>query len=100
MMLQQFITFLKEYNIIALAVAFIMGAATNDVVKSLVENLIMPFVTPLFGNERWESIALTLGPITLRFGVFIADLLQFVVLAWVVFVIVKYLLKQEEVKKV
>ena len=45
-MCKEFMDFLKEYKVIPLAVAFIMGAAATALVKSLVDNVIMPLITP------------------------------------------------------
>jgi len=53
-MIQEFKEFLNEYKVIGLAVAFIMGAAVNDLVKSLVNNIIMPFVGILIPGGAWQ----------------------------------------------
>ena len=48
--------FMKDYAIISMAIAFIMGAASKDLVQSLVNNMIMPFINPLLNTTNgWES---------------------------------------------
>lgn len=93
--LREFFSFLKEYNIISLALAFIMGAASNSLVKSLVDNIIMPFINPLTATS-WEEAVWMLGPVQIRWGAFTAELLHFIILALVVFVIGKKILKKEK----
>ncbi|MBI2990375.1 MAG: MscL family protein [Candidatus Magasanikbacteria bacterium] len=96
MFFRDFFSFLKEYNIIQLALAFIMGAASNSVVKSLVDNVFMPFVIPL-SSAGWREATLRIGPIALKWGAFLADFLHFIILAFAVFIIAKKILKQEKV---
>ncbi|TXT57913.1 MAG: Large-conductance mechanosensitive ion channel [Candidatus Thorarchaeota archaeon] len=88
----EFLTFLKKYQVLGLAVAFIMGIYLGQLVQSLVNNLIMPLVSialnALGGGEPvlWENIAI--GPFTI--GLFFADLITFIIIAIVIFLIVKF----------
>ena len=91
--------FLREYQILALAIAFIMGAAANSLVKSLVDNIIMPLITPALPKGQWESAVLTMGTIQIKWGLFISELLHFLILAIVVFFIAKFIMREEKVKK-
>jgi len=59
----------------------------------------MPFANPLLNNISWQDLSLNLGPISLQIGQFTADLLQFLILAFVIYVIAKKLLTMEKVKK-
>jgi len=99
LILKEFLAFLREYNVIALALAFVMGAASNQLVKSLVDNVMMPFVTPLIPADRWQDAALHLGPVVLKWGAFLADFLHFAILALVVFIIAKKIFRLEKVGK-
>ncbi|MCK9185980.1 MscL family protein [Candidatus Gracilibacteria bacterium] len=81
-----------------LALAFIMGTASTDLVKSLVNNIVMPFVSPLV-KGGWKEAVLSIGPISIPWGSFLADLLNFVILAFVVFIIAKKLFKEAKVEK-
>ena len=97
--IQEFKEFLKEYKVMGLAVAFIMAAATTDLVKSLVNDIIMPFVNLVLPEGGWQTATLTLGPVALSIGAFIAAVINFVILAFVVFAIAKAVLKEEKVEK-
>ncbi len=95
----EFMEFLKEYKVIGLAVAFIIAAATNDLVKSLVDNVIMPLVNPLIPGGGWETATVALGPFVIGWGPFLASLIYFLIIALVVFLIAKKVLKEEKVAK-
>lgn len=96
---KEFKEFLQEYKVIGLAVAFIIGAAITTLVKSLVDNIIMPIITPFIPGGQWQIATLKLGPIILNWGAFAGALLNFIIIAFVVFMIAKYLFKEEKVTK-
>lgn len=98
-MIKDFQEFLKEYKIISLAIAFVIGAASNTLVKSLVDNVIMPLIDPLLGKVPWQEAVFELGPFSIKYGAFLGDLLHFLIIAFVIFLIVKKLLKMESIKK-
>ena len=85
-LLYEFKDFLSKYKIMGLAVAFIMGLYVGALVKSLVDNLIMPIIELFFPpGFIWEEIVL--GPF--RIGAFIGDLITFIFVALVIFLLVK-----------
>lgn len=97
-MFKDFIAFLKEYNIASLAMAFIMGAASTSLVNSLVKDIVMPIVSPLISSGDWQNAVLILGPISIKYGSFLGELLNFVILGVVVFIIAKKILKMDASK--
>lgn len=97
--IKEFKEFLREYKVMGLAVAFIMGVAVNDLVKSLVDNVIMPVVNLLLPEGDWQTATAAIGPVEIVWGAFLATLLNFTILAFVVFLIAKMVLKEEKVKK-
>ena len=97
--LREFREFLYEYKIIGLAIAFIIGAALTSLVQSLVNNLVMPLLTPFIPNGEWQKATFSIGPIVIGWGPFLAAILNFVIIAFVVFLIAKYALKEEKVAK-
>lgn len=97
-MWKEFVAFVREYKIVGLAMAFIMGTASTALVKSLVDNIVMPLITP-FVRGGWQAATLHLGPFVIRWGAFAAELLNFVILAFIVFIIAKKILKEEKVSK-
>jgi len=82
-----------------LAIAFIMGVAITAVVKSLVDDIVMPIITPFITGGAWETATLALGPVVLRWGSFLSAMINFVIIALVIFMIAKTLLKEEKVTK-
>ena len=78
--------------------AFIMGAASTSLVKSFVDNIIMAFINPLVASG-WREASLSFGPFMIKWGAFLAELINFVILALVVFIIAKKILKEEKVTK-
>jgi large conductance mechanosensitive channel len=95
----EFKEFLKEYKIVGLAIAFIMGLAATTLMKSLVDNIIMPLITPFIAGGAWKDATLTLGSVVIKWGQFLADAIYFLILALVVFLVAKYMLKEEKVTK-
>ncbi len=96
---QEFKDFLTEYKVVGMAVAFIMGAAVTALVTSLVANIIMPIVALVLPNGDWQSAMLVIGPLKLGIGAFVAALINFIIIALVVFLIAKMVLKEEKVAK-
>lgn len=91
--------FLKEYKIIALAVAFIMGVAATTMIKSLVDNVIMPIITPFIPGGAWQTATFSLGSIVIGWGAFLGAVINFVIIALVVYIIAKKVMKEETVTK-
>lgn len=54
-MISDFKDFLKEYKVIGIAVAFIMAVAATTLIQSLVNNIIMPLITPFIPGGAWQS---------------------------------------------
>jgi len=91
--------FLREYKVIALAIALIIGIAATALVKSLVDNIIMPVITPFIPGGAWKTATFTLGPIFIGWGSFLGELINFIVIALVIFMIAKKVMKEEKVVK-
>lgn len=97
--ISEFKEFLYEYKVIPLAIAFIMGIASTALIKSLVDNIIMPIITPFVPGGAWKTATLELGPIVLSWGAFLGELINFIIIAFVIFLIAKKVLKEEKVTK-
>ncbi|PKL60654.1 MAG: large conductance mechanosensitive channel protein MscL [Methanomicrobiales archaeon HGW-Methanomicrobiales-4] len=98
-LLSDFLEFLKEYKVVALAVAFIIGVAATALVKSLVDNIIMPFVGVLVPSGDWKAATFALGPVKLGIGPFFSECINFIVIALVVFMIAKMVMHEDKVEK-
>ncbi|MBN1544232.1 MscL family protein [Candidatus Woesearchaeota archaeon] len=98
-LMKDFMGFLREYKVVALAVAFIMGVASTALIKSMVDNIIMPVITPFIPGGAWKTATFSLGPIVFGWGPFVGELLNFVIIALVVFMIAKKVMKEDKVSK-
>lgn len=95
----EFMEFLKKYQVLGLAVAFIIGAASTKLVTALVNDVIMPVVAVLIPNGDWRSSMLQLGPVKLLIGDFVGAVIDFLIIALVVFLIVRFMMRGEAAKK-
>lgn len=95
----EFKEFLNEYKIIPLAIAFIIGLAATTLVKSLVDNIVMPIITPFIPGGEWQTATFNLGPIVISWGAFLSAVINFVIIALVVFFVAKMFFKEEKVTK-
>ncbi len=97
--LLEFKDFLKEYKVIPLAIAFIMAGAATTFIQSVVNNLIMPLITPFIPGGAWQTAKLVLGPIVISWGALLGAIINFIIIAFVVFLIAKAILKEDKVTK-
>ncbi len=95
----EFKEFLKEYKVVGLAIAFVMGIAATAMVKSLVDDVIMPILTPFIPGGEWQTAVWNIGPIVIKWGSFLGALINFIIIAWVVFIVAKIILREEKVSK-
>lgn len=98
-LIQEFKEFLHEYKVMGLAVAFIIGIAATSLVQSLVSNIIMPIITPFIPGGDWQAATFKMGPVVISWGAFLSSVINFIIIAFVVFAIAKYVLKEEKVSK-
>lgn len=87
--LGEFMKFLEKYGVIGLAIAVIIGGAAGSLVSSLVSDILMPMITFFIPSGAWKEATLVLGPIVMSIGHFIGSLIDFLIIALVVFIIMK-----------
>lgn len=95
----EFKEFLKEYKVVGLAIAFVMGIAATTLVKSIVDDIVMPILTPFIPGGEWQTATFSIGPIVIKWGSFLGNLINFIIIAWVVFIVAKIILREEKVTK-
>jgi large conductance mechanosensitive channel len=83
--MNEFKDFLSKYRVMGLAVAFILGLYLGGLVNALVNDLLMPLIELSMPGVQWETI--TAGPF--RVGHFIGSLITFIIVALVIFILVK-----------
>jgi large conductance mechanosensitive channel len=93
-MIRGFKDFLLKNNVLALAVAVIVGGAVGKVVTSLAADIIMPVISPILPSGDWRKAQVMIGGAELKWGSFLGNVIDFVIIAFVVYVITKALIKE------
>lgn len=88
-MLKEFKEFISRGNVIDLAVGVIIGGAFTSIVTSLTTNIINPFIGIFLGKIDLSKLALTIGQATFRYGAFLNAVINFIIIAFVVFILIK-----------
>ena len=92
-MLKEFKEFALKGNAIELAIGVVVGTAFQAIVKSLVDDVIMPLISLLFGNIDFSDWVLKIGNNTIKYGSFISAIVNFVLVAFTLFLVVRYINK-------
>ena len=90
-----FRAFLLKQNVIALAIAVVIGAALNEVVKALVDDIIMPIVAVALPAGAWRTYRLQAGPFAFGIGHLVAAIINFLIVGFVAWRIAKVFIKPE-----
>lgn len=90
-MLKEFRDFAMKGNVIDLAVGVIIGAAFSKIITSLVNDVIMPFIGLLLGKIDLSSLSFTVGSATVQYGMFMQSVLDFVIVAFCIFLAIQQL---------
>ncbi len=92
-MLKEFKEFAIRGNVMDMAVGIIIGAAFGKIVSSFVGDVIMPLVGKITGGIDFSDMALNIGtevaPVLVKYGVFITTVIDFVIVAFVIFMVIK-----------
>jgi large conductance mechanosensitive channel len=97
---EEFMEFLKKYQVIGLAVAVVIGTAATALVTKTVADIIMPIIAIITPSGNWREAVLQIGPIKFLIGDFIGAIIDFVIIALVIFLTVKYIMKGDVSKKI
>ncbi len=98
-MFKGFIEFITQYGVVGLAIAVIIGGKLNALVASLVDGFLMPLVLFFIPGGNWRTATLDIGPFHFLPGPILGALVDFIIVALVVFFIAKYVLREEKVTK-
>ncbi|MCX6692420.1 MAG: MscL family protein [Methanoregula sp.] len=96
----EFMEFLKKYQVIGLAVAVVIGTAATKLVNSTVTDLVMPVVAIVTPSGNWQTAVLEIGPLKFLLGDYLSAIIDFGIIALVIFLAVKYLMKGDMGKKI
>jgi large conductance mechanosensitive channel len=94
-MVREFKEFLIKQNIVALAIAVVVGVALNALVKALVDDFIMPIIGALGPSGDWQKATWDVGPVKFGVGDFLAALINFIIIGFVAWRISKIFIKPE-----
>ena len=102
--LAEFKAFAMKGNVIDLAVGVIIGGAFNKIVSSLVGDIIMPIIGALVGGTNFENLQIVLSdagsePAVLKYGLFIQNVVDFIIIAFSIFVMIKVIGKLNRKKE-
>lgn len=97
-MLGEFKQFLMKHGVIGLAVAVVIGGAVGKLVTALVADIIMPIVGAMTPSGNWREAVWTVGNIKFGIGDFAGAFIDFVIISFVIFMIVKNLIKEPPAK--
>lgn len=98
-MRQEFIAFLKQYGVIGLAIAVIIGGKANALVAALVDGVLMPIVTFFVPGGAWRTATVDVGPVHFLLGPVLGAGVDFLIVAWLVFWFSKKALGEQTVTK-
>ena len=101
--LSEFKKFIAKGNVVDLAVAVIIGGAFGKIVTSLVNDVLMPIIGVILGGLDFTSLTLKFHDATINYGMFIQNIVDFLIIAICIFIFVKFIEriipKKEEIKE-
>ena len=97
-MLREFREFAIRGNVMDLAVAVIIGGAFGKIITSLVNDILMPLIGLVLGGVNFSELSVTVGDAVILWGAFVQSILDFIIIAFVIFLLVRAInrLKREE----
>lgn len=102
-MFKDFKKFIARGNVVDLAVGVIIGGAFGKIVTSLVDDIFMPVIGAIIGGVDFSGLSITVGEATIKYGSFIQNVIDFLIVAFVIFLVVRFITrfeaKMEELKE-
>lgn len=97
-MLKEFKEFAMRGNIMDLAIGVVIGGAFQKIVNSLVNDIIMPAISVITGKVDFSDMVFTVGEASIKYGNFITAIVDFLIIAFSIFLVVKYINKLNRIK--
>lgn len=95
-MLKEFKDFAMRGNVMDLAIAVIIGGAFGKIIASLVKDILMPLIGLLLGGVTFSELSTTVNGVDITYGLFIQAIVDFIVIAFVIFMLVRQMNKMKE----
>ncbi len=96
---KEFAAFISKGNVIDLAVGVVIGGAFGKIVSSLVDDIIMPLVGVIIGGIDFSALTITVGDAKVAYGMFIQNVIDFLIVALCIFVFIKIINKFKRKKE-
>lgn len=87
--LESFVVFIREQGVIGLAIGFLLGGAVSKTVSSFVDNVVNPIIGLALGKVTLSDRVFIAGDATIKYGAFISSLIDFVIIAAVIYFVFK-----------
>jgi large conductance mechanosensitive channel len=88
-MLKEFREFAVRGNVMDLAIAVIIGGAFGKIVTSLVNDVLMPLIGLVLGGINFSELSITVGEAVVKWGAFVQSIIDFIIIAFVIFMLVR-----------
>lgn len=98
-MLKEFKAFISKGNVVDLAVGVIIGGAFGKIVSSLVNDILMPIIGVIIGGVDFSNLSIQVGGAKIAYGMFIQNVIDFLIIAFCVFIFVKIVNKLSNLAK-
>lgn len=97
--LNEFKKFISKGNVVDLAVGVVVGGAFSKIVSSLVNDIIMPLIGVIIGGIDFTNLSLKVGEATINYGMFIQNIIDFLIISFCIFLVVKALNTLDDMTK-
>lgn len=91
--IEEFKTFIERGNVIDLAVGVVIGSAFGKIVSSLVDDILTPLIGIVIGGLDFSNLSITIGEANIRYGSFINNIIDFLIIALCIFLLIKFINK-------
>ncbi len=98
-MLNEFKKFISKGNVVDLAVGVVIGGAFSKIVSSLVNDIIMPLIGVIIGGINFTNLSLKVGDATINYGMFVQNIIDFLIISFCIFLVVKVLNTLDDMTK-
>ncbi|MBE6160019.1 MAG: large conductance mechanosensitive channel protein MscL [Lactobacillales bacterium] len=98
-MVGEFREFIARGNVIDLAVGVVIGSAFGKIVTSLVNDILMPLIGVILGGIDFTSLSFKINDAVIKYGLFIQNIIDFLIVAFCIFILVKFVNKLTSIKK-
>lgn len=97
--LKEFKEFISRGNVLDMAVGVIIGSAFGKIVSSLVDNIFMPIVGMIIGGHDFSKLSIDFKGASIEYGLFLQNVVDFLIIAFCIFVFIKAMNKLQSIKK-